>query len=614
MKTDIFQAAYVYLVISSIVVQGSWATPNSLRDGGSTTRKLSSALNPCTHVDCPGDQICFPATGDTDEVTECRDVYVCSNYTDCRDDQICVDTGFTPEVECQCPQDHFEFNDTALCVSIEQYFLELKAKDDTLEKEPELIVQFMNDGNGEEITLTLFKNNVTELWSSSCSGASCTVTGKLSASDLVCEDLYVQLSVVGNETLLATPAFINVTFDDVSVVFEGTPTHGIRNRMMTFVAIGKHLFSCEGALPSTPTGKTAFANETTPEKSEIEVQFMNAGDGDEATLTLLKNNTTSLWSGSCSDAFCGITSNLVLADLACEELSLVVKVTGNETLLSAPAFLNVTFNKVSAIFKGTPQHGGAKNKMMKFVQAGVYNFMCKTVKAKAKPKSKFDIYFRNDEGSGDRNLTLLFNKTTEFWSSSCNESACEIVGLVNLSNDIECEGLSLQIATANNSSLTTPAVLNVSFNDAVAVLEETNSDGLSSREVKSINPGIYNFSCADVAAAKKSLDTAPKKSTVQVKFVNDASGRPTLLALLNGDVEVWNDICYGQSCGINTTVEDAGLICDDMKLKIVHFNDLNFTETAEVTVTFNTVQVVYEIHDFSPGVFNFTCDNPVKGS
>jgi hypothetical protein len=501
---------------------------------------------------------------------------------------------------------------------MEQYFLELKAEDDiaatlvSLEKEPEIIVQFMNAEDGDEITLTLLKNKVTELWSSSCSGALCIIAGNLSASDLACKELSLQLDVVGNTTLLDAPAFLNVTFDDISVVFEGTPTQGVQNKMMKFVTTGHHRFSCED-VPLTAAGKIYIANhQTSPEKAEIEVQFMNDGGGDDIELTLLTNNSTSLWSASCSDVECGITSNLVFTDLACEELSILLEVSGNATHLGAPAFLNVTFNDVSAIFEGTPQHGGTQNKMMKFVQAGTYNFTCEAIKEKA--NSEVDIYFRNDEGSGERNLTLLFNNTTELWSSSCNESACEIVGLVNVSKDLACEGLSLQIENAGNSSLTMPAFLNVTFNNAIAILEETNSDGLSSQDVKTIHPGIYDFSCSNFAAASKNLDASLKESKLQVEFVNDALGHPTFLTLLSRNAEVWNGNCFGQACVINATVEDAGLICDDMAILIEHYEDYDFVETAEVRVTFNTAQVVYEIDAFSPGVFNFTCDNPVTGS
>ena len=252
--------------------------------------------------------------------------------------------------------------------------------------------------------------------------------------------------------------------------------------------------------------------------------------------------------------------------------------------------------------------------MLKFIEAGTYNFTCAKAIEKEKANSEVAIHFRNDGGNGDCNLTLLYNNTTELWSNSCNESECEIIGLVSVSKDLACDGLSLQIETEGNASLAIPVFLNVTLNDVIAVLKDTSSDGQSLRVVNTIDPGNYDFVCSDIVAEIKNFDNPPERIELQIEFVNDAVGHPTILTLLNGTTEVWNGNCFGKACVINQTVVDGGLICDHMSILIEHYDDYDFEETAEVRVSFEAVEVVYEVDAFSPGVFNFTCGNAVTGS
>ena len=227
----------------------------------------------------------------------------------------------------------------------------------------------MNDGAGDKITLTLLQNNDTVLWSSSCSGASCTIEDTLNESDLMCDELSLQLDGAGNATALNAPAFVNVTLNGVAVVFDGTSTEGIQNKMLKFVTIGHYRFTCDD-VPLMASGKATVASKL--DKAAVEVHFMNADAEDEISLSLLKQDSTILWSGTCSDTECGIAASLLLNDLACEDLSVLLEIAGNATLLNAPAFLNVTFNDASAIFEGTPQYGGGIQNQNAEVHRGRY--------------------------------------------------------------------------------------------------------------------------------------------------------------------------------------------------------------------------------------------------
>lgn len=240
-----------------------------------------------------------------------------------------------------------------------------------------------------------------------------------------------------------------------------------------------------------------------------------------------------------------------------------------------------------------------------------------------------DISFQNDHDGYETTLKLSY-EGVELWSESCAGSICNITNTIK-GLTLDCEKMSLVVGRGTPKSapafLLAPSMFNVTFDGMTVVNETTIFEGVTTREVKRIATGTYNFTNCGVTTkpanvTKPAIVTKPTSPTIEVKFTNDKSGHEAKLTLSHQGVEVWTDSCNTTECkiaaqiitvdscsGTSLWLESSSNNSTSSNSTSITVESYVFRSPSVLVATFDGVTVVAEKANVSTGLYYFDCAN-----